>query len=98
MEGETVRHITVDVPKLAKSLYDLHLETCGNSLALHLGMLDAKIMTSVESQLKERIPDVFYFAGNPRNEVNGLAFRNGVMQRLCAEILRLAKKDGVLHA
>jgi hypothetical protein len=98
MEGESVGHITVDVPKLAKSLYELHLETCGDSLALHLGMLDAKIMTSVERMLKERIPDVFYFAGDPLNERNGLAFRNGVMQRLCAEILKLAKQDGVLHA
>ena len=60
-------------------------------------MLDAKIMTTLERQLKERIPDEFYFAGDPLVTRDGKTFRENVIRKIVSKVLRLAKRDGILQ-
>jgi hypothetical protein len=96
VHGEHRGFIQVDTDKLASGVYSMVLEDHINTTALTLGMLPYPIMQALENGLKERVPDKFYFAGDPLVEHDGKAFRNKVLHEVTVKVLKLAKKGGIL--
>jgi hypothetical protein len=89
--------IKVDTEKLAEGIYQMHKEMAANTLALTIGMLDAKIMGVLDKQLRERVPDRFYFAGDPLVEHDGRAFREKIIHKVVVRVLKMAKEEGILQ-